>query len=217
MKALLLLMLLSTAAMAATPVPLVPATMFSSLALLGDPDGPHGSGAFIKPNQIVTAKHVAITLTYGDFAYDWKGRKYVIASVEVSENNDIALVTLKTAANSDVTPVTIDCNLPAVLEPVVALGHPMAMKSIMTTGHINGSTTDREDGFRVIADVTAGPGMSGGPVFDQTGGVFGIVVAVELAPASETDMFNTGFTYILPFNSTPELCKPVLPNEGKPS
>jgi S1-C subfamily serine protease len=195
-----------------------PAKMFSSLALLGDPKAGHGSGVFIKRNQIVTAKHVAVMLTYGDYVYDWKARRYEIERVELSNDNDIAIVTIKQDANKDVTPATFVCSLPAVLEPVIAVGHPLQMKSIMTVGYVNGvqdtraDDTEKEDGgFRVVTSLTAGPGMSGGPVFNQNGEAFGILVSVALASngsqPGDLDTFNTGFTYILPFSSTPELCR----------
>jgi putative serine protease PepD len=199
--------------------------MFSSLALLGEPDpnkGGHGSGVFIKANQVITAKHVANRLTYSDYVYDFMGRRYEIETVDLSDNEDIALVTLKGNARADVVPATVDCDLPAVLEPVVAVGHPLNMKAIMAIGHVNGTETvlpgdEMSGGFRVVTSVAAGPGMSGGPVYNQAGRVFGIITAVALAERSSEDLFNVGFTYTLPFKSTPELCKFDIPQKGKPS
>jgi putative serine protease PepD len=198
--------------------------MFASLALVGNPDtekGGHGSGFFIKQNQVITAKHVGSLLTYSDSVYDFMGRPYAIERVDISENEDIALITLKDNARPEVIPATLDCELPAVLEPVVALGHPLNMKAIMAIGHVNGTEVvkpgpDLSGGFRVVTSVAAGPGMSGGPVFNQAGRVFGIITAVALAQRSQEDLFNVGFTYTLPFKSTPELCKRTLPDEGKP-
>lgn len=198
-----------------------PQKALSSLAYLGTAENAdHGSGFWKNKTQVITAKHVAVTLNFQSVVRDYMSRTYKIVDVDISADDDLAVVTIEGEAHQDVTPVETECSLPALLEPVVAFGHPLKMRNIAAIGHVMGTEQSEFTGnmFRVVANLAVGPGFSGGPVFNANGKVWGVLVAIALATreTSKEDSFNTGLAYVVPLFYANEFCTIKLPEEGKP-
>ncbi|MFN8632765.1 MAG: trypsin-like peptidase domain-containing protein [Chloroflexota bacterium] len=95
---------------------------------------------------------------------------YVIAR---DIGNDLAVVGVNASGLRAMTPRTTP---PRPGELALAIGHPFGMRHIVALGII-ATTAGQGDGFErplIRADVTLGPGNSGGPLVDANGLVIGI-------------------------------------------
>lgn len=164
--------------------------------VLLDKDAGHGSGVHIGRGFIVTAAHVVaddVEVTVVDS--NGASRKGVI--LWANREYDVALVRVDDYATIEESRMDCDGHL-VVGANVRAVGNPLEIRFVHTWGRISASAMERAPFKQAyIVDVTVAPGMSGGPVFDESGGVVGIVNAVAV--------FNSGFsptllplTYIVP-------------------
>lgn len=200
-----------------------PAVALASVVYVGSPKdkSSHGSGFWKSKTEIITAKHVATTLNYESVIRDFQGRFYKIKSIVASEESDITIITIEGEALDGTEVASINCELPPYLTPIVSIGHPLHMRNIMGLGHVLGTYQGPEtDGsLNLVTNLSVGPGSSGGPVFNQDGSVIGILVSIFLAPGPSGggDTIALGMTNVLPMAVVPQLCKPKIPEEGKPN
>ena len=153
----------------------------------------------------------AIKATWGQvLTYD--GTTYQATIVGVDEDNDIAL--LKVDA-SGVTPVTFgDSDSMTVGDTVYAVGNPLGeLEFTMTSGMISAldrtiTTSDGTDNginmFQIDAAVNAG--NSGGPVYNTSGQVIGIVTAKYSSSGVE------GLGFAIPVNDAVAIANDLMKN-----
>ena len=146
----------------------------------------------------------------GSITYD--GTTYQATIVGVDEDNDIAL--LKVDA-SGVTPVTFgDSDSMSVGDTVYAVGNPLGeLEFTMTSGMISAldrtiTTSDGTDSginmFQIDAAVNAG--NSGGPVYNTSGQVIGIVTAKYSSSGVE------GLGFAIPVNDAVAIANDLMKN-----
>jgi len=141
-------------------------------------NGRHGAGAGIiwkKDGLILTNHHVApgeraqVTLA--------EGGEFTARLVARDAELDLALLRIDAA---DLPAASIaDARFLKVGQLVIALGHPWGQRGFVTAGVISGHGTVATRGPRkqvpvLRTDVELGPGSSGGPLINATGGVVGI-------------------------------------------
>lgn len=147
--------------------------------------------------------------------------------VAVSEQNDIALLKVNQpweelrATNqingvdmtTRATPSKLEFDRPTEGERVAISGFPLQEPSMVTTSGIIASSWTLVDGSeRYLADVTANPGNSGGPVYlVKTGEVVGVCVAGKLTNVVDFDgntadlLHSAGLTYVVPATAIKKL------------
>lgn len=135
----------------------------------------HGSGFYIGGNLIVTAAHVtkdarAISVEFGN------GDKRIGTRVFEDRINDLAIVRV-TAAPKGAVALSPLCGPVPVGALVEARGFPLGFDFSITRGYVVGGLQRVGSKWRsaFVVDITAAPGMSGGPVIHE-GKVVGIVV-----------------------------------------
>ena len=153
---------------------------------------------------------VAITTEVTYTTYD--GTTYQATIVGVDEDNDIALLKIDA---SGVTPVTFgDSDSMAVGDTVYAVGNPLGeLEFTMTSGMISAldrtiTTSDGTDSginmFQIDAAVNAG--NSGGPVYNTSGQVIGIVTAKYSSSGVE------GLGFAIPVNDAVAIANDLMKN-----
>ena len=175
-----------------------------------------GSGFFItEDGYVLTNYHVISTAHQYGYAVSvltYDGTTYQATIVGVDEDNDIAL--LKVDATG-VTPVTFgDSDSMAVGDTVYAVGNPLGeLEFTMTSGMISAldrtiSTSDGTDNginmFQIDAAVNAG--NSGGPVYNTSGQVIGIVTAKYSSSGVE------GLGFAIPVNDAVAIANDLMKN-----
>ena len=155
-------------------------------ARIGDGDRLVGSGfVYDDKGHVVTANHVVQNLStvYVTLA---DGRSSTATVVGSSEASDVAVLKLDDTAISVAPTVTGDSSQVKIGESVIAIGNPFGLTETLTSGIV--SHMDRfvritsDSGDRWIAnliqyDAAVNPGNSGGPLFNASGEVIGLVTA----------------------------------------
>lgn len=138
----------------------------------------HGSGVHTGNRFIVTAAHVV----RGQKEVKVKSSSGAEALADVlwlNEGQDIALLRARELPGVDVS--RLSCGNPSVGQHVSAVGNPGPLEFITAYGRVS---SDMKRGERwadfYIASMAVAPGMSGGPVFNESGLVVGIVVGVAI-------------------------------------
>ena len=175
-----------------------------------------GSGFFITDDgYVLTNYHVISTAHQYGYAVSvltYDGTTYQATIVGVDEDNDIAL--LKVDATG-VTPVTFgDSDSMTVGDTVYAVGNPLGeLEFTMTSGMISAldrtiTTSDGTDNginmFQIDAAVNAG--NSGGPVYNTSGQVIGIVTAKYSSSGVE------GLGFAIPVNDAVAIANDLMKN-----
>lgn len=173
-----------------------------ALAVIENEDG-LGSGFFISPTQVVTAKHV---VEGGDNfnVTDSGGSVYRIESINRILYTDAAIITLSTP--SPVTPATLSCEVPKRLDNLIVAGAPLGIRDIVVTGTVAGFADDEGDGHRMMTAGVTVMGMSGGPVYNTKGKVVGITVE-ETAYEQNLSIFMAEINGVVPLYDIIELCR----------
>lgn len=141
----------------------------------------HGSGVHFGNGLILTANHVAADEKEKDIKLD----NGVVLKGDVvwgNEDYDLAAVLLRPNRERIATSKLL-CRYPAVGTEIHAIGNPLGEEFVSVYGHV--ATVVAEHGpwrAAYIADMTLAPGMSGGPVFDKSGIVVGIMTGVVTMP-----------------------------------
>ena len=182
-----------------------------------------GSGFFItEDGYVLTNYHVISTAHQYGYAVSvltYDGTTYQATIVGVDEDNDIALLKIDATG---VTPVTFgDSDSMSVGDTVYAVGNPLGeLEFTMTSGMISAldrtiTTSDGTDSginmFQIDAAVNAG--NSGGPVYNTSGQVIGIVTAKYSSSGVE------GLGFAIPINDAIKVAQDLLENgyvSGRP-
>lgn len=128
-----------------------------------------GSGVFITPTVLVTAKHLSEPGANCTFSSTPQGYGNLTATY-VSRSYDLMLL------RSDVSRAFVAPRAqPILYEPVVLIGTPYGVTGFAVFGHV----TRWGDPSRSVAfsDAQAAPGYSGGGVFNARGELVGVIVA----------------------------------------
>lgn len=182
-----------------------------------------GSGFIVRADgYILTNYHVVEDAYQGGYPVNvilYNGDKYTAKIVGVEPDNDIAVLQIDA---SNLPAVTIgDSDTIAVGEPVYAIGNPLGeLTYTMTTGTVSAlnreiSTESSDTAINMFQiDAAVNAGNSGGPVFDGTGEVVGIVTAKY----SDTGVEGLGFA--IPINDAMNIASSLIQNgyvPGKPN
>jgi len=108
--------------------------------------------------------------------------------VKVSEENDLALITVTTSLPA----LALATGTPGVGDPVLVAGTPRGLEGSVTSGIVSGLRTFGGMPFIQLSAPTS-PGNSGGPVVDRAGKVLGVVTMKDTAPGTE------GLSFAIPF------------------
>ena len=175
-----------------------------------------GSGFFITDDgYVLTNYHVISTAHqygYSVSVLTYDGTTYQATIVGVDEDNDIALLKIDATG---VTPVTFgDSDSMSVGDTVYAVGNPLGeLEFTMTSGMISAldrtiTTSDGTDNginmFQIDAAVNAG--NSGGPVYNTSGQVIGIVTAKYSSSGVE------GLGFAIPVNDAVAIANDLMKN-----
>lgn len=140
----------------------------------------HGSGVHLGNGVLLTAAHVAEAGAQLSVKNDL-GAEAKATVLWRSEPYDIALIKapLKNTARAPLA-----CVEPHVGQQVHAAGNPGAFENVITWGRVAAKPVYDQGVWKIMQplDITGGPGMSGGPVFDVANQVVGITVAILQAP-----------------------------------
>lgn len=134
----------------------------------------HGSGFHIGSGLILTAAHVVEDTTRLKIkTSDGKEVDGIVLWSNKAYDSALVFAPQLRAHTASVT-----CRLPVVGEEVTAKGNPLDDEFMTTWGHVAGiGPIDMDDLGHVRLNMTLVPGMSGGPVYDSSGNVLGIVQA----------------------------------------
>jgi len=158
-------------------------TAFSDEAqvkVLANQDAHHGSAVYIGNGRFVTAAHV---LRKENKPYRIKtttGRIYEAEVLWANTDYDIGVLFVK---DPKIKAAPIDCAESPIRLPVIARGNPYEMEVIETTGYVASKPTSMYDTSwkeAVIYDISAGPGMSGGGIFNYNNELVGITVGMRM-------------------------------------
>jgi S1-C subfamily serine protease len=136
--------------------------------------GGHGSGVYVEPGLILTAHHVVnkqddVTITTQG------GEEFAGEVTRTNEKLDLALIRV----DRDTPSANLACRTPQLGEPLMFVGHPSDWGKWFVQW-AQTSSKPHHDGMWVLSG-SAYPGNSGGPVFDTSGNVVGIINAVYTA------------------------------------
>lgn len=163
-------------------------------------NGGHGSGVHIGDGYIITAAHVVTQV--GDYLV--KDRNFKEYPAEVLWKNHVYDVALLRVKDWRFRASSLNCDVPFQGQKITATGNPFDLTFIETHGYIAGKTIQLPNWKEaLIADLTLGPGMSGGPVFNERHEVVGINVGVRLHRMG-LSASPTGFAVIVPAST---VCK----------
>lgn len=151
----------------------------------------HGSGVHIGGGYIVTAAHVAEGEAKFSVRYPSNATTDQVEVVAIDKQHDLAL--LKTPYNGPAA--KLSCKALSVGDAITIVGNPFDMEFVTTYGRVAAGTQKVgrwAEAF--IGDIVAGPGNSGGPVFDESNRVVGILVGGLGAGSIPI----VGWSYIVP-------------------
>lgn len=142
-----------------------------------------GSGFIVDDaGHVMTAGHVAVQTGYTVTARGADGRLYAGRVVAIKPNNDMALISLKGLTGKPVEPAASPC-MPRGA-PVFSLGKPHAQGDTARLGQVESMSFGRAvsyNGFgypdAMVLRMNTKKGESGGPVFNGSGQLTGMVVS----------------------------------------
>lgn len=153
----------------------------------------HGSGVHIGGGKYLTALHVIgdadeiALLTH-------EGRIVRTRVLWRSKANDIALLSGAAIDGS----VNLSCGDLAFGQEVWAWGNPGSDDNLATWGRVSGQPRQKHIWDTVVpVDISIGPGMSGGPLYDAQNNLVGITVAIALQ-GNGLSSWHNGISYFVP-------------------
>jgi S1-C subfamily serine protease len=157
----------------------------------------HGTGAIIGPNQVLTAYHVVADAPV-DVEF-FEGPKLGGSVRWYDAALDLALVEVEVPQRYKATELA--CSELRAGQHLVAVGHPMRNRWVPQGGDL--PRTDDVGGSGLVPlGFEIGLGTSGAPVFDDTGRVAGIALAIlaerRSASAGYDEFKDTGIGLMLP-------------------
>lgn len=142
-----------------------------------------GSGFVVNDNgYIMTAAHVAVKSGNSVSARAANGRVYSGQVIKILPENDMALIKLKGFQGHGVSPASSACLRPG--ETVFSLGKPHAQGDTARFGSLQAASFGRPVQYgkfgypdAMVVHMNTQKGESGGPLFDETGHLVGMVVS----------------------------------------
>ncbi len=142
-----------------------------------------GSGFLVdKSGYVMTAAHVAVAKNYTVSARAANGRVYTGSVVDVLPSNDMALIKLRGYSGREVTPTANNCLARGAA--VFSLGKPHAEGDTARMGQIESMHFGRPVQYgkfgypdALVLHMNTKKGESGGPLFDGSGRLVGMVVS----------------------------------------
>lgn len=180
--------------------PAIPPVVVGESAVRVVVPGGVGSGVHIGSGLVVTATHVVkgepeVHVRTQD------GRQLPARIVWSDAENDVTLLIVD---NLSVSYSRLDCRPARVGEQIEAVGNPSGMDFVHSWGRVASTIKKRGPWLDAyVADLTVGPGVSGGPVYGNNGRVLGIVVGLALIPLDPFPSAS-GYSYIVPSST---VCK----------
>jgi S1-C subfamily serine protease len=101
------------------------------------------------------------------------GTEYGITDIEMSDNFDLALLTLQGKAAASTRPIQPNFSHLNQGETVYTVGSPFGLQQTVTSGIIS-SYRNYRNGVVIQTDAPINPGNSGGPLIDKKGQVLGV-------------------------------------------
>lgn len=140
----------------------------------------HGSGVFIGDGYVVTAAHVVDRAKETIWVISAVNKKRSATVIFLDTVHDIAL--LKLSMTGDMEAAKLACRVAKIGEEIMVRGNPSLMEFVSTWGRVSGATREIERMWRSVypVNVMIVGGNSGGPMFDSSGAVLGIVVGMGL-------------------------------------
>ncbi len=159
---------------------------------------------YILTNNHVVSDGTTITVTLND------GSEYEASVMGADNDSDIAVLKIDAAG---LTPVNLgDSDDIVVGEDVAVIGNPLGeLTNSLTTGAVSALdrmiSTDRYDAINMFQiDAAVNSGNSGGPVFDSTGRVIGVVTAKYSNSTVE------GLGFAIPINDAMKVAEELVTN-----
>lgn len=142
-------------------------TALSSTVKVDGPTG-SGSGVVINPHCIVTAGHVTDQKNKQQVLTQ-DGKEYLIVRYYLAEFSDLAVACVD--GTFAAPPARIRMKMPDQYASVFTIGNPLGENNVLTIGNYQGDN-------RMTAPIAWG--NSGGGVFDESGNLIGIAVAITV-------------------------------------
>jgi S1-C subfamily serine protease len=148
------------------------------------PDALTSGSGFVVDNagHVVTAAHVALHQGADVEARGADGRIYNGHVIIVRPDNDMALIKLSGFTGTPVTPASNTCMRKG--DPIFSLGKPHAQGDIARIGEVESMTFGRAVNYNgygypdaMVLKMSTKKGESGGPVFNSSGELTGMVVS----------------------------------------
>ena len=159
----------------------------------------HGSGVHIGNGYYLTAAHVVKGEKEVSMRDD-DGVKRMAKVMWINEESDIALLFYNKPPESLYQyGVPLKCSYLSVGDDVTALGNPAQLEFVASYGKISSNARNMDPYWEqvYVVDTTMVMGMSGGPMFDANGNLYGINVGVLMVPLGFGGSL-TGFGMIVP-------------------
>ncbi len=173
-------------------------------------EGTIGTGFAVASDKIITNRHVVNSTNVSYMIVDNDGNEFEVVNILRDDFNDLALIEVK---DGNFTPLTLgDSDMIKVGQTVVAIGNALGrFTNTVTKGVISGIGRGITAGSSfgsyqqldnvIQTDAALNPGNSGGPLFNLSGEVIGVNVAV--GQGSE----NIGFA--IPVNAAKDLISDI--------
>lgn len=177
-----------------------------------------GSGVVLESNGVVaTAAHV-LRGADSAFATVRSGERLTVRGVlDLDERLDLALIRIEAVGLTQAVQGNSDSL--QLGQRLIAIGSPLGLENSVTDGIL--SSLRLSEGIRYIQTSTpVSPGSSGGPVFDSTGALVGIIVSGIRGGGAENLNFALPVNYIrakleLARNNTPTPVESVAEASGE--
>ena len=163
-----------------------------------------GSGILIdKAGHIVTAAHIVKEEQYSAVVTTITGSTLPARIIRVDADNELALLQIAINYQAPTEPSYVDTLNPG--DKVFAIGTPPASSAIVTVGSVRSARLSKsfrygKYGFRdpVVLAMTIDTGYSGGPVFNESGKLVGMVVGFDRGQADNDAVEQAGDAYAIP-------------------
>lgn len=143
--------------------------------------GSTGTGVFVSPTTILTAKHV-ISSSAEHIVTMKNGEKRTARVTWTSVESDLALLRVKDYTSADYSKIT--CRSPKLGEHILTVGMPLNFSLWNVFWGRVSNDKPSSTGLH-LTDMTVFPGNSGGPVYGEDGKVLGVVVSMLIGPRGQ--------------------------------
>jgi S1-C subfamily serine protease len=177
-----------------------------------------GSGILIdKAGHIVTAAHIVKDEQYSAVVTTAAGSTLPARIIHVDAGNELALLQIAIKYQAPVELSHVDMLSPG--DKVFAIGTPPASSAIVTVGSVRSARLSKsfrygKYGFRdpVVLAMYIDTGYSGGPVFNESGKLVGMVVGFDPGRVDNDEMEQVGDVYAIPASRLYEFYRKSQPH-----